>query len=237
MDPVTKSTLIDRLLGKSKRRAGATAQDPLIPMRQAVRRLAVQAKGFLSDQEGDKLFELAQRSSRIAPCLEIGAYCGKSTLFLAEGCRYGRYNVFSLDHHRGSAEQQRGEVYFDPELYDDALKRPNTLHEFLKNLEAAGLLDCVIPLIGDSARIARNAAGLKLSLLFIDGGHASTDVESDFEGWSGKVLPGGFVCFHDVYMDPEKGGQAPRAVFERAGASAEWRTFEICGCLGVLQRR
>src|ERR1700732_1542987 len=89
--------------------------DDLIPMRPEVRRQALAAKGFLTEEEGDRLFKLAQRCSRVAPCVEIGAYCGKSTLFLGEGCRYGRYSLFSIDHHRGSVEQQPGEPYFDPE--------------------------------------------------------------------------------------------------------------------------
>jgi predicted O-methyltransferase YrrM len=198
--------------------------------------LALAAKGFLSEQEGDRLFILAQRCSRIAPCVEIGSYCGKSTLFLAEGCRYGRYNLFSVDHHRGSVEQQQGEPYYDPELFDEHTQRHNSLPEFLKNVERAGLSNCVIPMIGESERVAKNLAGIPVSMLFIDGGHSLADVEADFVHWIKLVLPGGYLCLHDIYLNPEDGGQAPRQVWEKAQSTGSWRSLGILGSLGVLFR-
>ena len=208
--------------------------DDLIPMRPEVRRLALAAKGFLSEEEGDRLFVLAQRCSRLAPCVEIGSYCGKSTLFLGEGCRHGRYNLFSIDHHRGSEEQQPGTPYFDPELFDEDAQSPNTLPEFLKNLARADLLNYVIPVVGDSVRVARNCAGLQFSLVFIDGGHSEADVEGDFDHWSRLLIPGGYLCLHDVYLKPEDGGQSPRRVWERAQSSGSWRMMGLHGSLGVL---
>ena len=214
--------------------AAMPGDDDLVPMRPEVRRLALAAKGFLSEEEGDRLFELAQRSSRLAPCVEIGSYCGKSTLFLGEGCRHGRYNLFSVDHHRGSEEQQPGMPYFDPDLFDEHTQSPNTLPEFLKNLARADLLNCVIPIVGDSVRVAENCAGLQFSLVFIDGGHSEADAEADFEHWSRLLMPGGYLCLHDIYLKPEEGGQAPRQVWERAQASGLWRRMGLHGSLGVL---
>jgi MMP 1-O-methyltransferase len=210
--------------------------DDLIPMRSEVRRLALAAKGFLSEEEGDRLFALAQRCSRVAPCVEIGSYCGKSTLFLGEGCRYGRYNLISIDHHRGSAEQQPGEEYFDPELYDEKAQSPNSLPEYLRNLARAELLNCVIPVFGDSMRVAGNFTGLQVSLVFIDGGHSESEADGDFDHWSRLVIPGGYLCFHDIYLKPEEGGQAPRRVWERAQSSGAWRRVGLHGSLGVLLR-
>jgi len=199
---------------------------------------AADTKGFLSEREGIKLFELAQSASRLAPCLEVGSYCGKSSLFLAEGCRLaGRYGVFAVDHHRGSEEQQPGQKYFDADLYDPALARINTLPHFVRNLEQAGLLDWVIPVVGTSAQVARNWNGGKLSLVFIDGGHSDADVNSDYEGWSPYITPGGYLCFHDVYPDPADGGQAPFRAFERVRSLATWCTVGLFESLGILQRR
>jgi predicted O-methyltransferase YrrM len=228
--------MMRRIFSRSTVRPPDIEGDDLIPMRSEVRRLALAAKGFLSEEEGERLFAMAQRCSRLAPCVEIGSYCGKSTLFLGEGCRYGRYNLFSVDHHRGSAEQQAGEPYFDPELYDEQTQRHNSLPEYLKNLERAGLLNCVIPVFGDSVRVAKNCAGLRASLVFIDGGHSERDVQGDFDHWSRLVIPGGYVCFHDIYLNPEDGGQAPRRVWERAQASGAWTSLGIRGSLGVLRR-
>lgn len=207
-------------------------------MRDEVRRLALSAKGFLSEQEGLKLFELAREASGLAPCLEIGSYCGKSTLFLAEGCRAAaKHCVYAVDHHRGSEEQQPGQQYFDPDLFDAATGAVNTLPSFLGNLARAGLRDWVIPVISESARFAANWTGGSFSLVFIDGGHARRDVEADFLAWERHVMPGGWLCFHDIYPNPADGGQAPFEVFEAAQATRRWRHTGLFGCLGVLQRK
>jgi len=208
------------------------------PMRRELVQRAMNAKGFLAEGEGLKLFELAQTASRNAPCLEIGSYCGKSSVFLAEGCRVsGRFGLFSIDHHRGSEEQQSGQPFFDPELYDPSAGRINTIPHFLRNLEQSGLLDWVIPILGESARVARNWTNGGLSLIFIDGGHSDDDVTSDYELWSPHIIPGGYLCFHDVYPDPAVGGQAPYRVFEQARMLEKWRFAGLFGSLGVLERK
>jgi MMP 1-O-methyltransferase len=208
------------------------------PMRPDLLQQTLATKGFLSAQEGLKLFELARCASAFAPCLEIGSYCGKSSLFLAEGCRMqGRYGLFSIDHHRGSEEQQPGEEYFDADLYDSSLGRVNTLPHFLRNLEHAGMLDWVIPIVGESARVAKNWSLGELSLVFIDGGHAEAGVRADYASWSPHVIPGGYLCFHDIYPNPADGGRAPFQVFEEARLLPEWRFAGLFESLGVLQRR
>ncbi len=211
---------------------------PREAMRDEVLQLALAAKGFLSEREGLKLFELAREASARGPCLEIGSYCGKSTLFLAEGCRIaGRHSVYAVDHHRGSEEQQAGQQYFDPELFDVERGTVNTLPPFLDNLERAGLRDWVIPVVAESARFAQNWIYGGFGLVFIDGGHARRDVESDFELWGRHVMDGGWLCFHDIYPNPSDGGQAPYEVYEAALTKREWRRVGLFGCLGVMQRR
>jgi len=211
---------------------------PASPMREESRAQALAAKGFLSDAEGARLYELAYAASGLAPCLEIGSYCGKSAIFLGEGCRArGTYRLFSVDHHGGSEEQQPGEEYFDADLYDAALGRINTLPLFLANVRRAGLEDWIFPIVGTSSVVAANWRGGGLGLVFIDGGHAHATVEGDFRGWSGLVARGGWLCFHDIYPNPADGGQAPRDVFEAARASGRWRFEGMVGSLGVLRRR
>jgi MMP 1-O-methyltransferase len=207
-------------------------------MRVEAYQFAMQIKGFLSAEEGGKLYELAYHGSKIGPCIEIGSYCGKSAVFLAEGCRErGRHALFSVDHHFGNEEQQPGQPYFDPQLYDASLGRSNTLPHFLANIEAAGLREWVVPVIGRSEVVAKNWAGARLGLAFIDGGHSDRDVTSDYEGWSPLVARDGYLCFHDIYPDPADGGQAPYQTFERARIRREWRFVGLFGSLGVLKRR
>ena len=194
-------------------------------------------KGFLAPEEGLALFRLALVGSTLGPCVEIGSYCGKSTLMLGDGCRTaGSHPTFTVDHHRGSAEQQIAQQYFDPELYDFAARRPRTLEMLVLNIRDLGLEEWIIPIVGDSAVVGRNW-GRALGLVFIDGSHAKEDIESDVESWSGFVARDGYICFHDLYEDPAEGGQAPLEVFEELKEESCWEYQGQVGTLGILRRR
>jgi MMP 1-O-methyltransferase len=207
-------------------------------MRENVLNLALNAVGFLAPEEGLKLFELACEMSVKAPCLEVGSYCGKSSLYLGEGCHAaGRFGLFSVDHHRGSIEQQPGQQYFNPVVFDAARGAVDTLPHFLENIARAGLDDYVVPIVADSATAGRNFGNGSLGLVFIDGGHAREDVESDWRTWGRTITRGGMICFHDIFNDRSQGGQAPREVFEAACSRPEWRCEGIFQSLGVVRRR
>ncbi len=207
-------------------------------MREEVRRLALEAKGFLSEAEGLRLFELAVESSGRAPCLEIGSYCGKSTLYLAEGCRVaGGHPLLAIDHHRGSEEQQPGQCYFDPDLFDAGEQIVNTLDTFMKNIRQAGLVDWVIPIVAHAHRVARYWPHGELSLVFIDGSHSVEDVLRDFHLWSSRVIADGYLCIHDIFADPAEGGQGPHQVFQFAQYTGLWEHVDQVETLGTLRRR
>lgn len=207
-------------------------------MRPELKKLVLQVKGFLSEAEGLKLFELAKESSRFAPCLEIGSYCGKSSIYLAEGCRItGQHHLFCVDHHRGSEEQQYGEEYFDPDLFDEEQQIVDTLPHFMKNIRKVGLLDWVIPIVAESACLSRYFSNINLSLVFIDGGHSEDDVFADFNGWSSQIIKGGYLCVHDIFPDPTDGGQAPYRMFEYARNSGNWDYQGQVETLGILKRK
>jgi predicted O-methyltransferase YrrM len=207
-------------------------------MRPSVKQIALEAKGFLSEDEGLKLFDLAREAARRAPCLEVGTYCGKSSLFLAEGCRAsGQHPLFCIDHHLGSVEQQPGEEYFDPDLYDAQEQVFTTLHAFMSNVRRAGLSDWTIPIVTNSARMSKYWPEQSLSLVFIDGGHSVEDVSQDYHGWNSKIIAGGYLCFHDIYQNPDDGGQAPYHMFEQARKTGLWGYVTQVGSLGILRRR
>ena len=73
-------------------------------------------KGFLHPDEGAALYEYARQSAGLGPCLELGSYCGKSTVYLGAAARDVQGQLFAVDHHRGSEEHQQGEEYHDPDL-------------------------------------------------------------------------------------------------------------------------
>jgi len=192
-------------------------------------------KGFLEEEEGRALHEIALAASRFGPCLEIGSYCGKSAICLGAACKTNNGILFSIDHHRGSEEQQPGELYFDPELYDPVSWRVDTFREFRNTVEIAGLEDTVVPIVCRSDVAARSWK-TPLSLVFIDGGHSYEAAHTDYIVWSKHILSGGYLLIHDIFKDPEKGGQAPYQVYRIAVSSGLFRELPMINTLGVLQK-
>jgi predicted O-methyltransferase YrrM len=199
------------------------------------KKLLAEVKGFLEEKEGRGLYEYALAAGHLGACLEIGSYCGKSTLYLGTACRENGGILFSIDHHRGSEEQQPGEAYFDSDLLDAATGRIDTFPHFRKTLAEAGLEKTVVPIVCDSITVAR-AWNTPLGLVFIDGGHALETVYKDYCAWATHILPGGFLLFHDIFTDPEKGGRAPYQVYRVALASGLFRERAMIETLGVLER-
>ena len=192
-------------------------------------------KGFLDEDEGRCLYETALAAGRMGPCLEIGSYCGKSTVYLGAACKKNGSILFSIDHHRGSEEQQPGEEYFDPGLFDPLSGQIDTFRVFRSTLDLAGLEDAVVPIVCRSETAARRWA-TPLSLVFIDGGHAFETVLADYNAWSGHIMAGGFLMIHDIFPDPAKGGQAPFQIYNLALASGLFREVNMVKSLGILQR-
>ena len=193
-------------------------------------------KGFLDPEEGRGLYDIALRASRLGPCLEIGSYCGKSAIYLGRACRGNGAVLYSIDHHRGSEEQQPGEEYFDPALLDFKTFSMDTFPLFRRTLALAGLDETVVPIVSRSHIVARNWA-TPLSLVFIDGGHAFETVRTDYDCWASHILPGGYLLIHDIFENPADGGQAPWEVYEIAVASGRFEELTRIKTLGVLKRR
>ncbi|MBN1662847.1 MAG: class I SAM-dependent methyltransferase [Deltaproteobacteria bacterium] len=194
-----------------------------------------QLKGFLSQEEASRLYELAKEASKHGPCLEIGSYCGKSSAYLGMGCKESGGVLFSIDHHRGSEEQQPGQEYFDPDLLDKETGLIDTFRLFRQTLSHFSLEDTVLPIVAKSSLVARHWS-TPLSLIFIDGGHTFEAAFNDYSGWSSHLIPGGYLIIHDIFPDPSKGGQAPHCIYELALSSGLFLEMPATGTLGVLQR-
>ena len=198
--------------------------------------LAEKVKGFLAGDEGRALYEIALTAANLGPCLEIGSFCGKSAVYIGAACRKKGVTLFTIDHHRGSEEQQPGQLYFDPELYDEKNAEINSLPLLRNTLKAAGLEDTVIPMVTLSGVAARNWA-TPLGLVFIDGGHSYETALTDYQNWGAHLVGGGFLAFHDIYLDPAKGGQAPRQVYQKALDSGDFEALPMVNTLGILKKR
>ncbi|GHF33526.1 class I SAM-dependent methyltransferase [Streptomyces morookaense] len=194
------------------------------------------AKGFMPADEGLALYAAAEQAAGLGlPLLEVGTYCGRSTILLAAAAREAGTTAVTVDHHRGSEEQQPGWEYHDTSLVDDGVGLMDTLPVFRRTLHRAGLEEHVVAMVGRSPQVAALWRA-PLGLVFIDGGHTDEHATADYEGWAPHIAPGGLLVIHDVFPDPADGGQAPYRVYLRALESGAFTEISVTHSLRVLQR-
>jgi predicted O-methyltransferase YrrM len=111
----------------------------------------------------------------------------------------------------------------------------DTLPTLRHTLDAAGLDEHVVAVVGKSVVVARSWR-TPLQFLFIDGGHTEEATQRDFSGWAPWVAVGGGLVIHDVFPNPDEGGQAPFHIYRRALDSGEFREVSATGTLRVLER-
>ncbi len=192
-------------------------------------------KGFLAEDEAQALYEHALVESSRGPCLEIGSYCGKSTLYLASACKQNNSLLYALDHHRGSEEHQLGEEYHDPDLYNATDALMDSFTEFRRNIRKAQLNNWVVPLVA-SSETASKFWSIPLSMVFIDGGHSIEAAMMDYRSWAPHVVKGGLLAIHDIFPDPNDGGQAPYDIYKLALASGLFEALPTVNTLGLLRK-
>ena len=192
-------------------------------------------KGFIDHNEGICLYNYALNSSKKGPILEIGSYCGKSTIYLATAAKENSGCVYSVDHHTGSEENQVGWEYHDIELFDEETGRINSFPEFMRNLRKANLLDTVVPIVSDSSLVSRYWK-IPLSMVFIDGGHTMEAAFNDFNNWKDKIIKGGILAIHDVFPNPDDGGRPPYEIYRKALSEENFKEVEAVKSLRVLEK-
>ena len=208
--------------------------------------LAREIRGFMPDDEGEALYAAARRAGEAASgehrhdrrppvFVEIGAWCGKSTVYLGAAAEAAGSVLFSVDHHRGSEENQPGWAYHEPDLVDPVDGRIDTLPHWRRSIAAARLDDIVVGVVGSSSTVA-SCWTTPLDFCFIDGGHGEEPAWADYRGWAPLVRQGGLLAIHDVFPDPADGGRPPYELWCHAMGSGEWTEDASCGSLRVLRR-
>jgi predicted O-methyltransferase YrrM len=192
-------------------------------------------KGFLDPEEGQALYLAALTAGLLGPVVEIGAYCGKSALYLGAACKKIGATLFSIDHHRGSEENQPGWDYHDPDLWDGQAGSLDTLPHFRRTIRQADLEDTVIAIVGRSQTVAA-AWGHEIGMLFIDGGHSMPAALADYRGWATKLATGGTLAIHDVFPNPEDGGRPPFEIYQLACQSGLFEPAAATKSLRLLTR-
>jgi predicted O-methyltransferase YrrM len=140
-----------------------------------VKPLLADVPGWLTDEEGEALYELGKRCTGRGAIVEIGSWKGKSTICLGLGSRAGKgVGIFAVDPHTGYR-----------------------FGDFKANVERAGIADLVTP-VPSLSQDAADDFTEPVELLFVDGSHEEADVRADFDQWVPKVVEGGWVAFHDT---------------------------------------
>ncbi len=197
--------------------------------------LAEQVIGFMPADEGRALYDAAVAHLGDGVGVEIGTYCGKSTVMLGAAAQQTGGVLYTIDHHHGSEEHQPGWEYHDTSMVDEVTGLFDTLPTLRHTLDAAGLDDHVVAVVGKSSVVARSWR-TPLQLLFIDGGHTDAAAQQDFDGWARWVAVGGALVIHDVFPDPNDGGQAPYRVYRRALDTGAFREIRVVGSMRILER-
>jgi predicted O-methyltransferase YrrM len=199
-----------------------------------IKKVADDAPGFMPADEAEALWDAAWAMAPQGVICEIGTYCGKSATWLGAAAQLRGGRVVTVDHHRGSEENQAGWEHHDPTLVDAELGLMDTLPAFRKTMHAAGLDEIVTAIVARSTTAA-SLWSMPLAMLFIDGGHAEEHAQNDYTGWSGFIAPLGVLAIHDVFPDPADGGQAPYHVYLRAVEDGFIEVRKV-GSLRILRR-
>jgi predicted O-methyltransferase YrrM len=172
-------------------------------------------KGFLAHEEGLLLYELTKKYCLKNFAVEIGSYCGKSACYIGQACKENKTYLMTIDHHRGSEEQQYGEEYFDPDEYNYDKEIVDTLPTLLKNIQKFRFEEVILPVV-NSSELASKEIENNIDLVFIDGSHTFESARKDYVSWKNKIRIGGILAIHDIYDSEVEGGQAPKEIYEKA---------------------
>jgi hypothetical protein len=204
-----------------------------------LRAVALATKGFMPADEGDALHEAALAAGSAvpgSPFVEVGSYCGRSTIWLGDAARRSATTLFAVDHHRGSEENQAGWEHHDRQLVDARVGLMDTLPSFRSAIHAAGLESVVVAVVGPSPVVAAHWS-TPVAFLFIDGAHGVRPARDDFAGWAPHVAVGGTLAIHDVFPDPADGGRPPyEEIYLPAIAGGQFELASVCGSLRTLRR-
>jgi precorrin-6B methylase 2 len=165
------------------------------------------AAGWLTEEEGEELARLAEDKA----VLEIGAYCGRSTICLAQRAK----TVAVVDTFDGRGTANEGETF---ELFRSNIRRYG---------------------VGNKVRVYQGTSEKMLPLLppvydliFIDASHDYDSVMLDAELATARLREDGLLVFHD-YGKPDENADVTEAVNELIDGGAE--LVSRCGSLAVVR--
>lgn len=148
-------------------------------------------EGYLSQEAGRLLWELAKEIPEDGLCVDLGSYKGKSAICMAQTGR----KVWTVDHFEGESKNVLDDKrHAKPDHVAGVYQR-----DLIKNLTEHGVADNV-------RVISRNtndgpdflAHHPEIDLLFVDAGHDYESVRRDLEAWEPFMTPNGTIVFDDA---------------------------------------
>lgn len=122
--------------------------------------------------------------------VEIGSYCGKSTIVIADALRQGCSGLLHS---------------VDPHYENEKLYGVNSYTMLMDNLVKHQVADFVQIHRATSQTVYINMKNtLQLKMLFIDGAHDYQHVLQDYVLWQDMIFSHGFLIFHDSYEEGVK---------------------------------
>jgi predicted O-methyltransferase YrrM len=158
--------------------------------------------GWLSLNEAMSLYDLARTLQGDEPVVvELGVWQGKSAFVLAQGLKDkpGAKN-FCIDPFNADGDPASTTLYHEKSR---SFERP-LKDGFLEICESYGFRERIEVLQGYSYDFS-SSWDTPIDLLFIDANHTFEAVKRDYLEWSNFVREGGFIAFHDVFFQEEKG--------------------------------
>ena len=189
----------------------------------------------MPEDEGALLHRLALERLPHGPVLEIGSYCGKSAVWLGAAAREVGGTVFTVDHHRGSEENQAGWEHHDPDLVDPATGRMDTLPHLRRTLAARRARGARGGGRRATRRPSRATGAPRCRCCSSTAATAHEPAHADYDGWARWVQPGGLLVVHDVFPDPADGGRPPYEIYLRA-LDDGFEEVDVVGSMRALRR-
>lgn len=163
---------------------------------------------FAEDRQGwnseHTSFEEIIRGLRPGVVIDVGAWKGASTIYLADLLKRNaiRGTVIAVDTFLGSVEHWDRSSGFAG-LMPYRFGMPMLYEQFLSNVVRCGAQDRIVPLAQTSAiaGLLLRRLGIKAGLIHIDASHEYDDVLRDARTYWDLLTPGGFLVGDDYNQD------------------------------------
>ena len=184
---------------------------------------AVAVEGWLTPEQGRKLFDAARMLGPGATIVEIGSFRGRSTIVLAASGPDDA-EVVAIDPHGGGDRGPR-------EITPDAARGDADHAAFTHNLSTAGVENRVRHVRRLSADALDDVPG-EVDLLFVDGAHRLGPARADIVAWGDRVGDSGTMLVHDAFSSVG----VTLALLSTTAVSARWSYAGRVGSLAEFRR-